>query len=52
LEEAEKKSKKGGGLFGLFGGGNSTMDACELYKQVSDFIKFDSKHYAFIPINL
>jgi hypothetical protein len=35
LEEAEKKSKKGGGfLGGLFGGGGSVTEACELYNQV------------------
>jgi hypothetical protein len=51
FEEAEKKSKKGGGfLGGLFGGGGSVTEACELYNQV-DYMGYSSNaHFKFVQI--
>lgn len=39
LEEAEKKSKKTGGFFGLFGGGGSINETCDLYVQAGNLFK-------------
>ncbi|CAD5224867.1 unnamed protein product [Bursaphelenchus okinawaensis] len=39
LEEAEKKSKKSGGFFGLFGGGGSVHETCDLYVQAGNLFK-------------
>jgi len=40
LDEAEKKSKKAGGILGFFSGGsNNVVDACELYNQAGNLFK-------------
>jgi len=42
LQEAEKKGKSGGGLFGLFGGGKGE-EACELYVKAGNLFKMAKK---------